>query len=292
MELPSNVRKKKRSVVSDIWYRFKKNKTAVAGLIVLLILLSLALFADFIRDYEAMAIHHNTGNRLQPPSAENIFGTDELGRDIFARIIFGMRNSLQMAGTATGVALLVAVIVGSIAAFYGGIVDGVIMRILDMFMGLPMILLAIAISASLGPGKNNLILAMTISQIPSFTRITRSAILNIVGQEYIEAAKSYGSNDMQVIYQHILPNAIGIIIVQATMAVSSMILSIAALSFLGLGIQPPTPELGAMLSDGREFMRHSPSLVIFPGLTIAIIALSLNLFGDGLRDSLDPRLKN
>jgi len=285
-------KKKKRSIIADIWHRFKKNKTAVGGLIMLCILLFFAVFADFISDYDTRAIHHNSANRLQPPSSDNFFGTDEFGRDIFTRVIFGMRNSLQMAVTATAASLMIAIVVGSIAAFYGGLTDSFIMRILDMFMGLPMILLAIAISASLGPGGGNLVLAMTVSQVPSFTRITRSAILNIVGQEYIEAAKSYGSNDAELISQHILPNAIGVIIVQATMAVSTTILSIAALSYLGLGIQPPAPELGSMLSDGREFMRHSPNMVIFPGLTIAMIALSLNLFGDGLRDALDPRLKN
>lgn len=285
-------RKKKRSIIADIWHRFKKNKTAVGGLLMLCILLFFAIFADFISDYDTRAIHHNSQNRLQQPSMDNFFGTDEFGRDIFTRVIFGMRNSLSMALSATAASLLIAIVVGSIAAFYGGLLDSFIMRILDMFMGLPMILLAIAISASLGPGGGNLVLAMTISQVPSFTRITRSAILNIVGQEYIEAAKSYGSNDAEIIYQHILPNAIGVIIVQATMAVSTTILSIAALSYLGLGIAPPAPELGSMLSDGREFMRHSPNMVIFPGLTIALIALSLNLFGDGLRDALDPRLKN
>jgi len=291
LESPKKPKKKKRSIVADIWHRFRKNKTAVGGLIVLVTILAFVVFANVITDYETMAIFQNTKERLQPPSSAHIFGTDEYGRDIFARVLFGARNSLQMAITAMAISLMIAIIIGSVAAFYGGLVDGIIMRILDMFMGLPTILLAIAISASLGPGKNNLILAITISQVPSFTRVTRSAILNIVGQEYIEAAKSYGSNDAEMIAHHILPNAIGIIIVQATMAVSGTILSIAALSYIGLGMQPPSPELGAMLSDGKEFMRHSPSLVIFPGLTIAIIALSLNLFGDGLRDALDPRLK-
>ena len=292
MEAQPKSKRKKRSIIADIWYRFKKNKTAVGGLIMLCILLFFALFAGIISDYETRAIHHNSANRLQPPSSDNFFGTDEFGRDIFTRVIFGMRNSLVMAVSATAASLLIAIVIGSIAAFYSGWIDSVIMRILDMFLGLPMILLAIAISASLGPGGFNLVIAMTISQIPGFTRVTRSAILNIVGQEYIEVAKSYGSNDTEIIYQHILPNAIGVIIVQATMAVSTTILSIAALSYLGLGIQPPAPELGSMLSDGRDFMRHSPNMVIFPGLTIALIALSLNLFGDGLRDALDPRLKN
>jgi peptide/nickel transport system permease protein len=289
---PQKLSKKKRSVVADIWQRFKKNRTAMAGVIVLSIILLFTFFADFIADYDTQAIFQNTANRLKLPSREHLFGTDEYGRDIFARVIFGTRNSLIMAFSATGLALGISIVIGSIAAFYGGFVDGVIMRILDMFMGIPLILLAIAISASLGPGVRNMILAITIAQVPNFTRVTRSAILNIVGQEYIEAAKAYGSSDYELIAFHILPNAIGLIIVQATMAISSTILTIAALSYIGMGMQPPAPELGAMLNDGKEFMRYAPFLVVSPGLTIAVTALSLNLFGDGLRDALDPRLKN
>jgi len=278
--------------MADIWRRFKKNRTAVGGLVVLGIILFFVAFADFIVDYNTRAIFQNTASRLQPPSKAHIFGTDEYGRDIFARVLFGARNSLFLAFSATITALLIAVVIGSITAFYGGFVDSVIMRILDMFMGIPLILLAIAISASLGPGVRNMTLAITIAQVPIFTRVTRSAILNVVGQEYVEAAKAYGSSDYELIAFHILPNVIGIIIVQATMAVSTMILTIAALSYIGLGMQPPAPELGSMLNDGKEFMRYAPFLVVSPGLTIAIIALSLNLLGDGLRDALDPRLRN
>jgi peptide/nickel transport system permease protein len=250
------------------------------------------VFANFIADYEDRAINQNTSERLQAPSASHWFGTDEYGRDIFARIIYGARNSFMLAFTATAIALLISSVIGSIAAYYGGVIDNVIMRILDMFMGIPLLLLAIAISASLGPGMKNLILAVTVAQIPGFTRVTRSAILNIVGMEYIEAARSYGSTDASIIAFHILPNAFGLIIVQATMSLASTILTIASLSYIGMGMQPPAPELGAMLSDGKEFMRYYPSLVVFPGLTIAISALSLNLVGDGLRDALDPRLRN
>ena len=197
-----------------------------------------------------------------------------------------------MALTATVCALGISIIIGAVAAFYGGILDSIIMRVLDMFMGIPVILLAIAVSASLGPGKENLILAIIIAQIPQFTRVTRSAILNVVGQEYVEAARAYGSSDISVIVSQILPNTMGLVIIQATMAVAQIILSIAALSYLGLGIQPPAPELGSMLSEGREYMRYSQYIMLFPGLMIALTALSLNLIGDGLRDALDPRLKN
>lgn len=282
----------KRSAFADIWSRFRKSKLAVLGLIVLCTLLFFAIFANFIADYNQMAINQNTSVRLKPPSAAHWFGTDEYGRDIFARIIYGARNSFTLAFTATATALLASCLIGSLAAYYGGRVDNVIMRILDMFMGIPLLLLAIAISASLGPGMWNLILAVTVAQIPGFTRVTRSAILNIVEMEYVEAARSYGTKDLRIIFTQILPNAFGLIVVQATMSLASTILTIASLSYIGMGMQPPAPELGAMLSDGKEFMRYYPSLVVFPGLTIAISALSLNLVGDGLRDALDPRLRN
>lgn len=256
-----------------------------------LLILFFAVFADLFVNYDLDAITHSA-SRLAPPSVEHFFGTDGYGRDIFARVLYGTRNSLQMALTTTISALGISIIVGAIAAFYGGILDSIIMRILDMFMGIPVILLAIAVSASLGPGKENLILAMAIAQIPQFTRVTRSAILNVVGQEYVEAARAYGSPDASIIASQILPNTMGLVIIQATMAVSQMILSIAALSYLGLGIQPPAPELGSMLSEGREYMRYSQYIMLFPGLMIALTALSLNLVGDGLRDALDPRMKN
>ncbi len=282
---------KKKSQFLEFCRRFSKNKAALIGFTLFIIILFFALFADFFVDYELDAITHGA-SRLAAPSAEHIFGTDNYGRDIFARVLYGTRNSLQMALTATISALLISIVIGAVAAFYGGIIDNIIMRILDMFMGIPVILLAIAVSASLGPGKDNLILAIIISQVPQFTRVTRSAILNVVGQEYIEAARAYGSSDLSIIAEQVLPNCMGLVIIQATMAVSQIILSIAALSYLGLGIQPPAPELGNMLSEGREYMRYSQYIMIFPGLMIALTALSLNLIGDGLRDALDPRLKN
>ena len=282
---------KKKSQFLEFCRRFSKNKAALIGFTLFIIILFFALFADFFVDYELDAITHGA-DRLASPSAEHIFGTDNYGRDIFARVLYGTRNSLQMALTATISALLISIVIGAVAAFYGGIIDNIIMRVLDMFMGIPVILLAIAVSASLGPGKDNLILAIIISQVPQFTRVTRSAILNVVGQEYIEAARAYGSSDFSIISEQVLPNCMGLVIIQATMAVSQIILSIAALSYLGLGIQPPAPELGNMLSEGREYMRYSQYIMIFPGLMIALTALSLNLIGDGLRDALDPRLRD
>lgn len=282
---------KKKSQFLEFCRRFSKNKAALIGLVLFLIIFFFAVFANLFVDYEVDAIGHSA-DRLAPPSIEHIFGTDGYGRDTFARVLYGTRNSLEMALTATVCALGISIIIGAVAAFYGGILDSIIMRVLDMFMGIPVILLAIAVSASLGPGKENLILAIIIAQIPQFTRVTRSAILNVVGQEYVEAARAYGSSDISVIVSQILPNTMGLVIIQATMAVAQIILSIAALSYLGLGIQPPAPELGSMLSEGREYMRYSQYIMLFPGLMIALTALSLNLIGDGLRDALDPRLKN
>lgn len=283
---------RKRSGFAEVWRRFRKNKLAMLGLFTLCVILFFAIFANLIADYEEKAINQNTSQRLQAPSLRHWFGTDEYGRDIFARVIYGARNSFMLAFTATATALVISAIIGAVTAYYGGVVDNIIMRVLDMFMGIPLLLLAIAISASLGPGMGNLIIAVTIAQIPGFTRVTRSAILNIVGQEYIEAARSYGTSDAGIMAFHVLPNAFGMIIVQATMSLATTILTIASLSYIGMGMQPPTPELGAMLSDGKEFMRYYPNLVVFPGLTIAVSALSLNLVGDGLRDALDPRLRN
>lgn len=283
---------RKRSGFAEVWRRFRKNKLAMLGLFTLCVILFFAIFANLIADYEEKAINQDTSQRLQAPSLRHWFGTDEYGRDIFARVIYGARNSFMLAFTATATALVISAVIGAVTAYYGGVVDNIIMRVLDMFMGIPLLLLAIAISASLGPGMGNLIIAVTIAQIPGFTRVTRSAILNIVGQEYIEAARSYGTSDAGIMAFHVLPNAFGMIIVQATMSLATTILTIASLSYIGMGMQPPTPELGAMLSDGKEFMRYYPNLVVFPGLTIAVSALSLNLVGDGLRDALDPRLRN
>lgn len=285
-------RNKKQSGMAEIWRRFRKSKLAMFGLILIVAIILLSCCASLICDYEKDAITQNAMNRFADPSWEHPFGTDEYGRDIFARVLFGTRISLQVGFVSTIVACAIACLLGSIVAYYGGKVDAIIMRVLDIFMGIPTLLLAIAISASLGAGINNLIIALIISQIPSFTRVVRSAVINVTDMEYVEAAKAYGCSPMFIIIRHILPNAVGTIIVQATMAVAAQILNTAALSYLGLGQQPPAPELGAMLSDAKEYMRYDMWGVLFPGMTIAFIALSLNLVGDGLRDALDPRLKN
>lgn len=275
-----------------VWHRMVKNKPAMVGLVIISIFILAAIFADFIADFDTMVVAQNAAIRLQPPSAEHWFGTDAFGRDIFARIIHGARSSLTIAFLTTIVSSLAGGLLGSVAGFYGGKVDNIIMRIVDTVMCLPPMLFSLSIVAALGTSMKSLIVAVSVTMTPYFTRVIRASILTVVGSDYVEAARANGSGDARIILKYIIPNAIGPVIVQATMSVSFMIMLAAGLSFIGLGVQPPTPEWGAMLSDGREFMRYSTYIVAFPGLAIILSALSLNLLGDGLRDALDPRLKN
>jgi peptide/nickel transport system permease protein len=291
-KLVKKEKKKKRSQLASIWFRYKKNKLAMTGLILLLIMVTISIFADFIVDYEMDAVTQNMRERLETPSSEHILGTDQYGRDVFARVIFGSRISLFVGLLTIILALSFGSVIGASAGYYGGRVDNILMRIMDVFLAIPAILLAISVVAALGPGMINLLIAMSISQIPRFARIVRSAILSIKGQEFVEAAKACGTRDRRIIFKHIIPNAIGPIVVQATLTMATTILTISSLSFVGLGITPPTPEWGSMLSDGKSQMRYYPHLVIFPGIAIMFAVLSLNLIGDGLRDALDPRLKN
>ena len=282
---------KKESQLKETWRRLKKSKSAILGLIVISIIILLAIFADFIIPYEE-AIRQNVRIKLQSPSSEHWFGTDSHGRDIFARCIHGARISLGIGFLATITSLIAGGILGSVAAFYGGKVENLIMRTMDVLMSIPSILLSLSVVAALGPSITNLIIAITLTRIASFVRIVRSAVLPITGQEYIEASYACGTSDFRIIRKHIIPNAIGPIMVQTTMSVAMIILQTASLSFLGLGINPPTPEWGAIISEGREYLRTSPHVMFFPGIFIILSALSLNLFGDGLRDALDPRLKS
>ncbi len=283
---------KKKSQWAEVWRSLKKNKTAMVGLVIICSLLLVALSADLIADYEGEALAQNISEKLQTPSTDHWFGTDEYGRDIFARAVHGARISLLMGFAATFFSLLVGAMLGAVSGYFGGVTDSIIMRFLDMLMCIPYILLALVIIAALGPSIPNLLLAITISGAPGFARVIRSVILTVVNQEYIEAARICGASDIRIIMRHVLPNAMGPIIVQATMAVAGCITATAGLSFIGMGIQAPIPEWGAMLSSGREYMRYYPYLVIVPGMLIVITALSLNLLGDGLRDALDPRLKD
>jgi peptide/nickel transport system permease protein len=284
-------KKKKRGQWSEAWRMLKRNKMAMVGLGILVVLVLLAVFADVIADYDEVAIKMNTSIRLQGPSKGHILGTDELGRDIFARIIHGARVSLQVGIIAVGIAIIIGGTLGAIAGFYGGKLDNVIMRIMDIFLAIPSILLAISIVSALGSSMPNLMIAVGVSSIPSYARIVRASVLSIKDQEFIEAARAIGAKDSRIIIKHILPNSLAPVIVQGTLGVAGAILSTAGLSFIGLGIEKPAPEWGAMLSGGRQHLRDAWHVAAFPGIAIMITILSLNLLGDGLRDALDPRLK-
>lgn len=283
---------KRKSQINAIWRRMKKNKAAMIGLIIISIFAILAIFAELIAGYDEMAIAQNAAIRLQPPSFKHWCGTDAFGRDIFARIIHGARVSLTIGLVSTITSVMIGGLFGATAAYYGGKIDNIIMRTLDVITCIPGILLALALVSALGPSLRNLMIAIGIAYIPSFTRLIRSAVLSVVELEFVEAAKACGTSDLRIIVKHILPNAIGPIIVQATMSIAAVMMQAAGLSFIGMGIQPPEPEWGSMLSEAREYMRYAPHLVVIPGMAIVLSALSLNLIGDGLRDALDPRLKN
>ncbi len=287
----SNNTNKKRSQTKEIWRRLKKNKMAILGLIILIILLLLAIFADVIADYETVVIKQNLAERLQGPSSKHLLGTDEFGRDILARMIHGARVSIKVGIFAVGISIIIGGFLGAISGFYGGLIDNIIMRVMDIFLAVPSILLAIAIVSALGPSILNLMIAISVSSVPSYARIVRASVLSIRDQEFIEAAKAIGASNTRIILKHIIPNSLAPVIVQGTLGVASAILSIAGLSFIGLGIQPPDPEWGSMLSGGRQYLRYAWWVTTFPGVAIMITILSLNLLGDGLRDALDPRLK-
>ena len=286
-----NTSNKKRSQWLEVWRRLKRNKMAVVGLVILIILVLLAVFANVIANYDNVVIKQNLSQRLQAPSAAHWLGTDEFGRDIFARLVHGTRVSLQVGIIAVGISIIIGGILGAIAGYYGGKLDNIIMRIMDIFLAVPSILLAIAIVSALGPSILNLMLAISISSVPSYARIVRASVLSIRDQEFIEAAKAIGASNTRIIFRHIIPNSLAPVIVQATLGVAGAILSTAGLSFIGLGIQPPAPEWGSMLSGGRQYLRYAWWVTTFPGVAIMITILSLSLLGDGLRDALDPRLK-
>ncbi|MCI2058455.1 MAG: ABC transporter permease [Oscillibacter sp.] len=290
--------KKQRSLWQEAWRRFKKNKIAMVGLVFLLILIVIAISTQVIdlathnQFYLSHVVKQNLKDRLQPPSAAHPFGLDEFGRDMLLRMLWGVRYSLFMGTLAIVVSCIIGGVLGAISGYYGKQIDNVIMRFMDILLAIPSMLLAIAIVAAFGTSLTNVLLAIAISYIPTFARTVRASVLTVKDQEFIEAARAIGCNDATIILQYILPNAMAPIIVQGTLGIAGAILSIAGLSFLGLGIQPPTPEWGAMLSNARTYIRDAWHVTVIPGLGIMLTILALNLMGDGLRDALDPRLKN
>lgn len=286
-EAVTGVEKQRR--VSDFWFTLRRNRLALFGAAVLVFLAVVAVFAPWLAPYSPIA--QNLPNSLQPPGAAHLLGADEFGRDILSRIIYGTRVSLLVGFFSVAIALAAGGFLGLLAGYYGGRPDNVIMRVMDVMLALPTILLAIVIVTSLGPGLTNVMVAVGVSLVPNFARVARAAVLGVRELEFVEAARASGAGTLRIIFRHILPNSLAPIIVQATLSVAGAILSAAALSFIGLGAQPPTPEWGSMLSSGRAFLRGAPHVTTFPGLAILLTVLALNLFGDGLRDALDPRLR-
>lgn len=282
--------KRKKEQFFDFCLKYSRNKGAVLGFFIAAVLIFAALFANVICSYD-LVTQQNILERLQTASPQHWLGTDHLGRDIFARILYGSRVSLGVSFLVVVFSVVIGGVIGSLLALKGGRIDNIIMRIIDVITCIPGFLLTLALVAALGTGIRNLMLALCIRMSVGYIRVIRSFVLSIVGQDFIDAARLSGLSTWKIAVRHVLPNAISIIIVEAAMSLSSTILSIAALSFLGLGIQPPAPEWGAMLNEGREFIRAYPHLIVTPGIAIVLSALSLNLVGDGIRDAIDPRAK-
>jgi len=279
-----------RSVGQETWRRLKKNKGAMLGLIFLIVLIAATTIASFVYDYDTDIIAMSKG-RFLAPSIGHIFGTDNMGRDIFARVLYGAKYSLFISFGSTAIGLVVGLFLGSLAGYYGGLMDNVVMRLTDIFYSIPYIMIAIVVVSLLGTSTMNLLFAMALGTFSSFARIGRASIMTVRDNEYIEAGYAIGLPSWKIILKHVLPNCLSPIIVQTTLKVGSNIISASSLSFLGVGITPPTPEWGAMLSDGRSYIRSSGWMCLFPGLAIMITVLALNLLGDGLRDAMDPKMK-
>jgi len=280
---------KRRSPFKDILHRLMKNKGAVAGLCIIGALL-IILLLSFLIDYSAVTKTDLT-NRFLPPSWEHPFGTDDMGRDLFLRVIYGTRYSLSIGFGATALAAFAGVCIGSVAGYYGGFVDDLIMRLTDILASVPAMLLGMVIVSILGGSVPNLIFAIGICSVQYYIRITRASFLAIRGQEYVEAAKVIGMSDVKIIFTQILPNAFSPVIVTFTATIGIAILVAASLSFIGLGVSVPMPEWGALVSSGRNVLRTAPYLSTFPGIFIMVTVLAFNILGDGLRDALDPKLK-
>ena len=282
---------KRQSQARDIWRRFCKNKMAVAALIILTLIVVAACTADIFWDYEQDACALNISQKLQKPSGEHILGTDELGHDILCRLVYGARVSLEVGVGAATFALIIGAIFGAIGGYYGGWIDSLIMRITDVLLAIPGLLLGIAIVSAFKPTVFYMALAFGLSYVSKFTRIIRSAILSIRDQEYVEAARAIGAKDHTIIIRHILLNCMAPILVQYALCIGTRILSVSTLSFIGLGIQAPTPDWGSMLASARPYIRTHTYLVLGPGLALLLTISSFNIIGDGIRDALDPRLK-
>lgn len=280
----------KSGQAGEVWRRLKRNRAAIAGGVVVTLFVLIAVLAPVLAPYPP-----NEGDltkRLNPPGREHLLGTDSLGRDQLSRVIYGARISLQIQVVAVAIALVIGTLLGIVGGYYGGKLDNITMRIMDVLLAFPGIFLAISIIAVLGPGLTNLMLAAGIYSVPQFARIVRGSVISLKEKEFVEAARAVGENDLNILFRYLLPNSMAPIIVQTTLRMATVLLTASGLSFLGLGVQPPTPEWGAMLSNARAYLITAPHVATVPGLAIMLVVMGFNLFGDGLRDSLDPRLRD
>jgi len=282
---------KGRSMAQMTLRRLFKNRGAIVGMCFLILLVVAAILSEFVFDYNTQIIGMDPLSLYAPPSAAHPFGCDNMGRDILARICYGARYSLLIGLGSVSIGLCFGILLGSLAGFYGGVIDNLVMRANDILYSIPNIMIAVVVVSIFGTSPLSLLLSLCVTAASSFTRITRAAVMQIRGQEFIESAYAMGLPTWKVILRHIIPNCLSPIIVQVTLAVGNNIIAASSLSFLGVGIPVPLPEWGAMLSDGRAYIRSAPWMCIFPGLAIMITVLALNLMGDGLRDALDPKLK-
>lgn len=289
-QLKKDARAARIKDLKEKWHRFCKNRTALAGLIVILALTLIAILAPYLSKYSYDMV--DPINAYASPSREHPFGTDAVGRDLFSRILYGARYSLAIALTSQAVGIILAIILGSIAGFFTGIISDLIMRFCDIFQSIPATLMAILISQAMGSGFFATTIALAVTTVPSVTRVARSLIMQIRGQDYIEAGRAITCSETRLIVQHIIPNIIPQIIISFTGGLSGKFIESASLSYLGLGIQEPLPEWGAILSSGKAYLRYYPHLVVAPGIFIMLAALAFNLVGDGIRDALDPRLRD
>ncbi|MCK4398464.1 MAG: ABC transporter permease [Methanophagales archaeon] len=276
-------------MIEEVFRELRNNKLALFGVIIIFLLIFIAIFAPFIAPHDP--VDQELKKRLSSPSSEYPLGTDHLGRCILSRLIYGARISLPIAMTVIGITFAIGVTIGAISGYLGGVTDEIIMRIVDVLLTFPGLILALAIIAALGPGIFNAGIALVVVGWAGYTRIVRGSVLSVKEKEFVEGVRALGASDFYILVRHILPNVIAPVIPLAMLGIGYVILAVAGLSFLGLGAQPPMPEWGAMLNDGRAFMRSAPHLMIFPGLAIMVTVLAFNLVGDGLRDALDPRAR-
>lgn len=274
---------------ADAWRNFRRHPVSVIALCVLVALIATAIISGFVFDYNKDIVAINPSERMQAPNANHWFGTDDFGRDLFARILYGSRYSLFIGITVSVIAMVLGMLIGASCAYFGGVYDALVMRLMDAIICIPSMLLMLALAAAFGKGMNGIIASLIIVNVPGYARIIRSIVLGVVHQEYVEAAVACGTPHWQIILRHVLPNCFGPILVDVLMSVAGTIMSASSLSFLGMGIQVPAPEWGAMLSQATKYLQSQPYLAIFPGMAILITSLTFNLIGDGLTDALDPK---